>query len=127
MRFFGSDDILGLVLYMLISRTRYNSISYDALCVFQFKFLKRINKVEQSFLRISRDDVIKFCDENKDWVYFDRNLERIVVKELTPESGFHFFWEYGKKVFYNQGNEADGKKVFEEAFFALDEAMKEEK
>lgn len=73
------------------------SITEDQVSRFSLGFILKASQQDRTFLRITRESLIEFCDENSDYVRFRRDLNELhIEKGKEDEARKCLMDKYGK-------------------------------
>lgn len=117
MIFYDTQVMIGVMVFKL-TQNRIEEITEDEVMNFEWHFVEDANKKTRSFLRITRNDLIEFCDNNKEFVWYDRGLDVLKVKKIDAETAFHFYWDYGMKAIHDYGQD-----ILEDVWATLSKAI----
>lgn len=120
MRIYDANIMLGVACYHATDQ-KIERLSWDDVSLYAAHFSVANSINQTSSLRISREDIIRFCDKNSKYVYYDRNAEEMVFKGLERDDVHHFYWNYGMLSNYYYGEAA-----IEKANEALEKALRKE-
>lgn len=82
--------ILARLVCELIKRNIYQ-FSEDSFAKFDYAFLLKACEYDRIFLRISRETLIQFADENSEFVRFRRDLNVLEIFKPKKEAAVSYF------------------------------------
>lgn len=98
--------ILGMLVQKLIDNGIYE-ITEDEVMRFNFFFVIKASEKDKTFLRIDREDLIKFSEENKNYLLFKRDLNVLCIKKFIKNEAYNYFKDLYAQKFYSIFSEDD--------------------